>query len=187
LAGGVDIDPSCYGQEPHPSLGKVDPPRDRVELTLTRWALTDGRPILGICRGVQTLNVACGGTLWQDIGAQVPGALDHRNQPGDPYGRLTHSVSLESGSRLEKLMEIEEMRVNSLHHQAPREPGRGLRAIAWASDGIIEGLEGKGDSWVVGVQWHPEWLLDNPCQARLFHAFVSSCREHQGRSLVTER
>jgi putative glutamine amidotransferase len=179
LAGGVDIDPSCYGQQPHPNLGKIDPARDRVELTLTRWALRDGLPILGICRGIQTLNVACDGTLWQDLGAQVPTALDHRHQPGQPYHRLTHSVTIAPDSRLADLIKTGEIQVNSLHHQAPRDIGRTLRPVAWAPDGIIEGLEGTGGAWIVGVQWHPEWLLDNPRQLRLVQGFISNCeRRH---------
>ena len=187
LAGGVDIDPSCYSQEPHPNLGKVDPARDRVELTLTRWALRDGLPILGICRGIQTLNVACGGTLWQDLGVQVPAALDHRHQTGEPYHRLTHSVTIAPDSRLANLMNTREIQVNSLHHQAPRDLGPGLQPVAWAPDGIIEGLEVTVDAWVVAVQWHPEWLLDDPCQLGLLQTFVENCDRHQTNSLATSQ
>ena len=172
LAGGVDVDPAQFGEEPHAALGKVDAARDRLELTLTRWALADGRPILGICRGIQTLNVACGGSLWQDIGSQVAGALEHKHQPGHSYQHLAHWVTIEPGSRLGALVGVEEVEVNSLHHQAAREPGRGLRAVAWAPDGVIEGLEGTGEAWVVGVQWHPEWLLDDGRMFRLVEAFV---------------
>jgi putative glutamine amidotransferase len=175
LAGGVDIDPAYFGEEPHPLLGKVDAARDRIELALTRWALEDGRPVLGICRGIQTLNVACGGPLWQDIGAQVPGALDHKHDPNQPYSHLAHSVTIAPGSRLAGLVGTGEVEVNSLHHQAAKEAGRGLQPVAWAPDGVIEGLEGTGDAWVIGVQWHPEWLLDHSHMVRLFQAFIQAC------------
>jgi putative glutamine amidotransferase len=183
LAGGVDIDPAHFAEEPNPQLGKVDASRDRVELALTRWALDDQRPILGICRGIQTLNVASGGTLWQDIDAQVPAALDHKHQPGRPYTYRAHPVSVEPGSRLARLVGASELQVNSLHHQAPKEAGHGLRAVAWAPDGVIEGLEGTGDGWIIGVQWHPEWLLDDPCMLGLLQAFVRAAGATTGRPL----
>lgn len=181
LAGGVDIDPAHYGEPRHRALGKVDAARDSVELTLTRWSLDDGRPILGICRGIQTLNVACGGSLWQDIGSQVPASLDHKHQPGHSYHHLAHPVSIEPSSRLGELVGVEEIEVNSLHHQAAKEFGRGLRPVAWAPDGVIEGLEGTGDAWIIGVQWHPEWLLDDARMFRLVQAFVQACDKPETR------
>jgi putative glutamine amidotransferase len=186
LAGGVDIDPAYFAEEPHPLLGKIDAARDQVELKLTRWALDDRRPILGICRGIQTLNVACGGPLWQDIGAQVPGALDHKHQPDQPYDHLSHLVTIERGSRLAEIVGAGELEVNSLHHQAPKEAGHGLRAVAWAPDGVIEGLEGTHDAWIIGVQWHPEWLLDDPRMLSILQAFVRACGRRPGRPSPAE-
>jgi putative glutamine amidotransferase len=186
LAGGVDIDPARFGQEPHPLLGKVDAPRDRVELALTRWALDDDRPILGICRGIQTLNVACGGPLWQDIGAQVPDALDHKHHPGQPYNHRAHPVAIEPDSRLAAIVGAGEIQVNSLHHQAPSGAGRGLRAVALAPDGVIEALEGTGNAWIIGVQWHPEWLLDDPRMIGLFQAFVRASGRRSDRPAPVE-
>jgi putative glutamine amidotransferase len=180
LVGGVDVDPARYGESPHPALGKVDAQRDWVELTLTPWALADGLPLLGICRGIQTLNVVAGGSLWQDVAAQAPGALRHPRQEGEPYNRLTHPVRLTPDSRLANILGDLELAVNSLHHQAVKEVGAGLRVTARAPDGMIEGLEGDGAAWVVGVQWHPEWLLDDdPRMKRLFEAFVAACEEHR--------
>lgn len=178
LAGGVDIDPARFGQDRHPKLGKIDARRDGIELTLTPWALADGLPILGICRGIQTLNVAAGGTLWQDIEAQVLDALRHPWYPNYPFNRLSHPVEVAPGGRLTAILGEGEVWVNSLHHQAVRDVGGGLRVTARASDGIIEAVEGTGEAWVVGVQWHPEWLLDvDPRMVWLFEAFVRACEK----------
>ncbi len=180
LAGGVDIAPNYFGEEAHPQLGKVDAQRDWVELTMTPWALADGMPVLGICRGIQTLSVTAGGSLWQDIEAQVPDALEHRYFPDYPFDRLSHTVQLEAGSRLAEILGREEFEVNSLHHQAVKEAGDGLRVTARAPDGMIEALEGNGPAWVVGVQWHPEWLLEkDPSMKQLFEAFVAACKTYQ--------
>jgi len=180
LAGGEDIAPSCFGEEAHPQLGQVDAQRDWVELTMTPWALADGMPVFGICRGVQTLNVAAGGSLVQDIEAQAPDALQHRYYPDFPLDLLSHTVRLEPGSRLAEILGREEFEVNSLHHQAVKGVGADLRVTARAPDGMIEALEGSGGAWVVGVQWHPEWLLEkSPSMKRLFEAFVAACEMYQ--------
>jgi putative glutamine amidotransferase len=177
LAGGVDFDPAIYHDVPHPKLGKVDAGRDWVELTLTRWALEDDLPILGICRGIQALNLSFGGTLWQDITEQVPQAIHHTYYPGYPYDLLVHSVAIEPGTRLASIFAAEEVRVNSLHHQAVKDVGAGLVVTAHAPDGLVEGLEGNENGWVVAVQWHPEWLLDeDPRMKALFAAFVEHCQ-----------
>jgi putative glutamine amidotransferase len=180
LAGGVDIDPARFGQEPHPKLGKVDALRDWVELSLVPWAWADGLPVLGICRGIQTLNVARGGTLWQDITSQVPGALHHGRVS---YTLRAHAVKLEPASRLVTVLGSDKVRVNSLHHQAIQVPGRGLQVVGRSSDGIIEAVEGDGQAWVVGVQWHPEWLweTDRPAE-RLFEGFVAACTARRAAS-----
>jgi putative glutamine amidotransferase len=139
-------------------------------------------PVLAICRGIQTLNVATGGTLWQDISAQVPDAVNHPPDPNASYHRLTHTVKLVQGSRLAEIFGERELQVNSLHHQASKDIGDGLRVTARATDGIIEGLENDSDAyaWVVGVQWHPEWLLEIVPQTRqLFQAFVSACKAYR--------
>ena len=180
LVGGVDIQPQRYHEQPHPALGKTDPKRDWVELTVASWALADGMPILGICRGIQVLNVIFGGTLWQDVGAQASDAFEHNFHPDYAYNRLSHSVHLERHSRLAEVFGDREIQVNSLHHQAVKEVGNGLRVTARASDGIVEGLEGGDTAWVAGVQWHPEWLLDDdPRMKGLFETFVVKCSEYR--------
>jgi len=178
LAGGVDINPSRYGEPSHPAIGKIDVQRDWVELTLVPWAMSDGLPVMGICRGIQTINVAAGGSLWQDMAAQLPDA--HPTYPGYPYNRLAHSVQLAQGSRLAEILDTRELKVNSLHHQAIKEVGKGLHVTAWSPDGVIEGIESNGETWVVGVQWHPERLLDDdPRMKQLFETFVAACRERK--------
>lgn len=180
IAGGVDVDPASYGEERHDLCGRTDPPRDRVELLFTRWALRDGKPILGVCRGMQVLNVALGGSLVQDCGALLPGALKHDYFPGEGYARdfLAHSVVLEENTRLREAMGAREVRVNSMHHQGVRRLGDGLVPSAVAPDGLVEALETADDRFAVGVQWHPEMLIDSdPATRRLFEAFIDAAQE----------
>jgi putative glutamine amidotransferase len=154
----------------------VTPARDAVELQVTRWALEADLPILAICRGVQVLNVAAGGTLWQDIATQIPGADKHDYHPNFPEDYRAHTVKTISGSRIAGIVGEDDVAVNSLHHQAIDRLGKGLHATAFAPDGIIEAIEGEGTGWVVGVQWHPEWLIgsDNRMRA-LFETFRNVC------------
>lgn len=177
IPGGVDIDPAIYGEPPHEKLGRVDLARDRVELQLTTWAIEDRKPFLGLCRGLQVLNVACGGTLHQDIGAQVPDAIKHDCFPTYGFDRahLAHDVTLTEGSHLGSMMALDHIAVNSMHHQAIKTLGAGLRATAVASDGIVEAAEIDDDSFIVGVQWHPEVFdFTQPQTQTLFRAFVDA-------------
>ena len=178
LAGGVDLDPKSFGEEPHPELGRIDPPRDRVELQLARWAIADRKPVLGLCRGHQLLNVALGGTLWQDIAAQVPGALKHDYFPGFPRDHLAHEVTVAEGSRLRAAFEAPRFAVNSMHHQAVKELAPALLVSARSSDGLIEAVEsGSSAHFLVGVQWHPEVFAQGDARTRkLFQAFVAASR-----------
>lgn len=177
LAGGVDVDPACFGEERHPRLGRTDRPRDVVELALAQWAIADGKPVLGLCRGLQVLNVALGGTLWQDIAAQVPAALKHDYFPTAGFARdfLAHEVALAPGSRLHQAFDAPRISVNSMHHQAVKDLAPTLRASACSADGLVEALESESDQFLVGVQWHPEIFEQNdPRTQRLFHAFVTA-------------
>jgi len=176
LAGGVDMDPASYGEAPHELCGRTDPPRDRVELLFARWALEDGMPILGVCRGMQVLNVSLGGTLVQDCTLH-PGAIKHDYFPGEGYERdfLAHAVTLEEGTRLRRLMGAREVRVNSMHHQGIQRLGEGLVPSAVAPDGLVEAIEAPEERFVVGVQWHPEMLIDDDVATRrLFEAFIDA-------------
>lgn len=177
LAGGVDMEPATFGEAPHPRLGRTDPARDQVELVLARWAIAEAKPLLGLCRGHQVLNVALGGTLYQDIEAQVPGAIRHDYFPGFPRDYLAHHVSVTPGSRLHAAAGGSAMPVNSMHHQAVKALAPGLVATAWAEDGVIEAIESEGPGYLVGVQWHPEVFesKDERTQ-RLFAGFIAAAR-----------
>ena len=171
LSGGPDIDPDGYGEgSRNPHLGTTEPDLDAYELALAQLADARRMPVLGICRGVQALNVARGGTLYQHVGDITDGSIQHRQAA---RGRIpTHPVRIEPGSRLARVMGVTEAEVNSFHHQAADHIGRNLRAVAWAPDGIVEGIEGTGPELYLGVQWHAESLVDRPEDLSLFRELV---------------
>jgi putative glutamine amidotransferase len=172
LSGGPDLDPAAYEADPDPHLGPVEPDLDAFELAVAQRADTLGIPILGICRGCQALNVARGGTLHQHLPDVTDGSIAHRQRAS---GReTTHAVRIEAGSRLASIVGDAELDVNSFHHQAVDRLGRGLRAVAWAPDGVIEGIEDDGQGLYLGVQWHVETLVDRPRHARLFDVLVEA-------------
>ena len=178
LTGGVDVDPSRYGEPRHPLCGTTDPDRDAIELFLLDHAVKTGKPVLAVCRGLQILNVAMGGTLYQDVLAQVPAALKHDYFPtplSPSRAYLAHPITVDTSSRLGHILGEPVVPVNSMHHQAIKQLAAGLRPTATAPDGIIEAVEGTGRAFVVAVQWHPEELADTqPGMGRLFTEFVAS-------------
>jgi len=179
VPGGVDMDPATYGETPHVKLGRIDPARDRVELQLTRWVIEDRKPLLGLCRGLQVINVASGGTLFQDLESQLEGAIRHDYFPTHGFDRdhLAHDVAVLPSSRLRSLVDLDQLPVNSMHHQGVRQLGAGLIASAHASDGLIEAAESTNGHWMVGVQWHPEVFdSDDPHTRDLFRGFVEAAR-----------
>jgi putative glutamine amidotransferase len=178
LPGGADVEPRRYGAEPRADchLGVI-PELDEVELRLAEWALKDGLPVLGICRGIQVLNVACGGTLWQDLLVEGAAGKSHDQEPRDA---LVHDLDVEPDSLLARSMGATHVRVNSLHHQAIRELGSPLRAVAHSSDGLIEGVEMPSAKFMVGIQCHPEELSRKEAwAARLFSALVEAAEERK--------
>ena len=182
LCGGVDIDPSLYGEERHVLCDKSDPDRDWTELTLVHWALADGKPVFGVCRGIQAINVAAGGSLYQHVPEQYPGDIKHDCfPPGPPYTRdyLAHDVEIDSRSLLGRVMGPGRLPVNSMHHQAIKKLAPSFRASVLAPDGLIEGIEADDERFVVGVQWHPEELAERQVpMRRLFDEFIQASSLH---------
>ena len=189
LTGGGDIDPARFGEPRHAATDEVSPERDTLEIGLDHRALADDVPLFAICRGVQVVNVALGGSLYQDIAHQYRDTADPSRTPlrhtqTEPRDQPTHPVKvMGEGTRLGGIVEAPELEVNSMHHQAIKTLGRGLREVAWAPDGIIEGVElADGDRFVVGVQWHPEELVARDSAARkLFAALVGEARARARR------
>ncbi len=178
IPGGVDMDPRQYGETILPECGNLDPARDRVELQLVRWAIEDGKPVLGLCRGMQILNVVQGGTLYQDLATQRPELKKHDFFPTAGYARqhLAHSVALQPDTRLFDLSDgASTLMVNSMHHQGVKQVGDGLIVSAYSDDGLVEALELPGDAFIVGVQWHPEvFEMTDPHTRHLFGAFIAA-------------
>jgi putative glutamine amidotransferase len=175
LAGGADVDPANYGEERHPRCDRSDPARDWTEFTLVRWAAADDKPLLGVCRGIQAINVACGGSLYQHVADQHPGAVKHdwfATTDGRDY--LAHEVRLRPGSRLARVLGGERLPVNSMHHQGIKRLAPGLAPIAFAPDGLIEAVERPGSRYFVGVQWHPEELTQSQIMRDFFDDFVKA-------------
>jgi putative glutamine amidotransferase len=182
LAGGGDIAPSHYGDQPHEKLGLIDAARDDSELPIARWAVAEGKPVLGICRGIQVINVALGGTLYQDIPTQISPSLSHTlSYEREDWTYMAHAITIAPDSRFAQLMGVQAMTINSLHHQSVKDLAPGLRAVAWAPDGIVEAVEGQGEGFVMGVQCHPEALQAqaDPRWQALFLAFIESCSSYR--------
>ena len=177
LSGGPDVEPGCYGASAHPELGPTEPEVDLFELGLVRAARRRGLPILAICRGMQVLNIARGGTLVQHL-PDIGGEIQHR-QTG-PASEPTHDVAVAAGSKLAHIAGSERIDVNSFHHQAIDRLGTGLEPVAWSDDGVIEAVEAPGDPFTLGVQWHAECLTERPEQARLFTGLVDAADAHAG-------
>jgi putative glutamine amidotransferase len=171
LIGGDDVDPSLYGAAEHPDLGPVDRSRDRFEIALIKAATRDRLPTLGICRGVQVMNVALGGTLFQHVPGEIPAALEH----GGGYADV-HDVAVVAGCRLAAAVGAARLTVNSHHHQAIDRAAPGLVVTARSSDGVAEAAEAPGHPFLVGVQWHPERMGGADSTRRLFAAFVEAAR-----------
>lgn len=200
LGGGRDIEPHRYGQEPHEKLGPSDPKRDEFELELVERALDRGLPILGMCRGIQTLNVALGGTLVQDV-SLVPEWADHPTDRGwqrwkevekaslenelEVPSHPRHTMTVEPGSHLHAALGVEEIEIDSFHHQAIERLAPGLRATGWAPDGVIEVIELEGEAYVLGAQFElqEEWRVDARF-LEIFRRFVSAARSTTGEERV---
>lgn len=174
-----DIDPAYYGEDPHPMLGRVVPEKDQTDLMVLAEAERLNLPVFAICFGMQSLNVSRGGSLKQDIESQVENAIKH--QQGVPRERNSHKIKIAAGSILERALSVgsQTANVNSHHHQAIRNVGKDLEAIAWANDGVIEAIaDTRVERFTLGVQWHPElsWATDE-LSGSLFEMFVKRCAD----------
>jgi putative glutamine amidotransferase len=180
FTGGGDLNPRTYGGKSHPDLEEVDDDRDRVELFLLHRALEDGVPFLGICRGIQVINVGLGGSLYADIPSQYPGAIKHDFHSDWPRDYLAHDVQVQPGSHLRRILGESRLQVNSLHHQGIRRLAPGLLATAHAPDELIEAVELSDHPFGLAVQWHPEFLTDHKPMRNLFRGFVEQAEQKRG-------
>lgn len=178
LSGGIDVNPSLFGEEPHPKIGSVNLDWDNHDIEVARICLAIGIPILGICRGCQTMNVAAGGSLYQDISSQIPNAIKHslktpRWQPG-------HNITIYKDSLLYRIMASEVLSVNSFHHQSIARVAQVFRATAWSVDGVVEAIESPSHRFALGVQWHPEGMWERyEVQKNIFSALVVAADEYR--------
>ncbi len=175
LTGGNDVFAGAYGETPLSDQWQHDAPRTLFEIELIHQALEQKKPILGICRGFQMLNVALGGSLYQDIASQRPDSLQHRSLNKPVWN--DHPVRIQQGSLLHRVLGRSECRVNTSHHQAVKQPASSLTPVAWAPDGVIEGLESPDHPFVLGVQWHPEAMGEDPTAVALINQFVQACKK----------
>ena len=182
LPGGGDIHPTYFEEETHPKCGPPEQERDEMEMKLLALIRESRMPILALCRGIQVLNVAFGGSLIQDLGAQRPEADEHSFFKTHPRSYLAHAIDIEPASRLARILKTTSIKVNSLHHQAVDRLGAGLIATAWAPDGIIEALEladPSAERYLIGMQCHPEDIQEQEPMRWLFDSFIEAARRYR--------
>ncbi len=177
FTGGGDIARERFGGDDHETIYDVDPQRDAIELGLVQELAGRDQPFLGICRGLQIMNVAFGGSLYTHIPVQMPNAQEHSFFPGHPWDYRAHPVQVAEGTRLAEIVGEPILQVNSLHHQGVRELAAGLKAVAHAPDGLVEAVELPEHRFGLAVQWHPECLPDDPQMQAIFSTFVEACRK----------
>lgn len=179
--GGYDIDPTLFGEEPHPGLGTIIPVRDAFELELMKRLLEMNKPILAVCRGSQILNIASGGDMYQDIYSQVQGKDLLQHQQTAPKSHGSHFVHVSKESELYRLTEMEVLRVNSRHHQANRSVQDPIFISGKANDGIVEAIESKSHTFALGLQWHPENMFteNDIASKRIYNGFIEACTKQK--------
>jgi putative glutamine amidotransferase len=178
LSGGGDIDPTLFDEEPHPGLGEIIPDRDEMEIALIEQFVSQNKPIFGICRGCQVLNIALGGDMYQDLLAQKASVIQHAQKARRSHA--SHTIQIHEQSLLYSILGKTSVKVNSFHHQAVRMVAPGLKVSAKAADGVVEAIESETQEFVLGVQWHPECMAHTADDAqKLFDAFVDACRKRK--------
>lgn len=177
LTGGNDIDPTTFGEEPHPKLGEINPVRDYYELSLIAKMLEADKPILGVCKGCQMINIALGGDMYQDIHTQKETPLLQHSQHA-PAEHGSHFVDVYENTLLQSILKKDRIKVNSRHHQANRQPGKEMVHSGIASDGVVEASESTTHTFVLGLQWHPENMAvaGNEDAQKIFTSFIDACR-----------
>jgi putative glutamine amidotransferase len=174
----ADVEPSLFDAARHSQSAAADPDRERTDFALLEHALEQNKPVLAICYGIQSLNVFLGGTLVQDIPSELGTKIEHEWDDENGAPETFHPVSIEQGSLLAQVAGAREARVNSSHHQSILDPGRNLRVVARAEDEVVEAVEWTGGAqWIVGVQWHPERMADDPLAQDLFHSLIEAARK----------
>jgi putative glutamine amidotransferase len=182
LSGGRDVDPLCYQAQPDPRAKGIDHDRDQAEILLIETALANDIPILAICRGIQILNVAMGGSLYPDVMQDHPGAQKHDFYPNLPRDAYRHTITLTTNNVFQTAMNTDRIQVNSLHHQSVKLPASGLQVVGTAEDGTIEAVVAPQKNFVIGVQWHPECLPQDIHAQQLFLAFIEAAKNRQSQS-----
>jgi len=176
LTGGGDIDHTLFNGENHPKIGKADPLRDECEIALAKLAVEEQKPVFGICRGIQLLNVALGGDLYTHVEDQHPAKVKHDYYPEPPRDLISHPVSIAEDSKLFEIVGEPEIPVNSLHHQGVKTLSPKLIASAYSPDRLIEAAEVPGHPFAIAVQWHPEWIPEQPASKALFNTFIKAAQ-----------
>lgn len=177
FTGGGDIETELFNGKDHPKVAGVDVERDKMELQLVHDVLESHIPFLAICRGLQVVNVAMGGTLYTHIADQLPESVEHTFFPGWPWDHAAHNVQLEEGCLLAEIVGTQTLQVNSLHHQGVLDLAQGLKATGFSPDGLVEAAEIPEYVFGLGVQWHPEWMPDDPKMQALFSAFIEAVQD----------
>lgn len=172
FSGGSDVDPFFFGENPKKGIGEITPVRDHFELCLAQRALKGIKPVLGICRGIQVLNIAAGGNIYQDIGEVTVQEHDQKAPKWFPF----HEVEIIENSLLYKIIGRKKIKVNSFHHQSVKDLGQGLVKVAWSNDGLVEALESRSqEKRIIGVQWHPECNWNREQESRALFEFLINC------------
>jgi putative glutamine amidotransferase len=184
LSGGSDMDPVFFGEDPDPAVGEICPERDNFEIAAARMALALDIPVLGICRGMQVLNIAAGGDIYQDLGSLPPGGRDIKHFQQAPRWHPTHEIDIVQGTVLSSILGSGPVRVNSYHHQSVRRVAPGFIVSARSADGVIEAVESTGPLFAVGIQCHPETLWkERPRFLNLFKELVAAAKKSAGKNL----